>query len=265
MQHVFVRACLLTLGLLGSTMAAAQGFSALVSPPRFEDTAKAGTTYRNVVEISNISGSPSHFTLKTADWTLDSHGAAVFVDTLAADSCRPWVGIEAPEITIAGGAKRRYRFEVVVPPDAPSGQCRFAILIEGDPEPVANALTPPVAGRIGVIVYLTIGDGAAQLSVAGAKAETVDGRTVPVLQVRNTGNAHGRLAGLIDGVDAKGRKFVFAPSGLPVLPGETRAIALTPEGDDPDTPAAAIAFPVRLQGRLEWGGQHVDVDTVVAP
>ena len=262
-SRMSMQAAWLAFGLLSSAAASAQGFSALVSPPRFEDTAKPGTTYRNVIEISNISAAASHFTLRTADWTLDNQAAAVFADALAADSCRPWVGLEAAQITIGANAKRRYRFEVAVPAGTPSGECRFAILLEGDPEPVANSVAPAVSGRIGIIVYLTIGDAAAQLSMTSAKAGIVDGRNVPVLQVRNSGNAHGRLTGLIDGVDARGQKFVLTPSSVPLLPGETRAVALTPEGDDADTPAPAIVYPLQLKGRLEWGDQRLAIDTVV--
>jgi len=90
-------------GLWASADAAAQSFSVLVSPPRFEATAKAGETYRNVIEITNVSGQSGHYTLHTADWTLGTDGTAQFSETLAPGSCRPWVGIEAPEITIEIG------------------------------------------------------------------------------------------------------------------------------------------------------------------
>jgi hypothetical protein len=246
-----------------ASSAHAQGFSVLVSPPRFEDSATAGATYRNVFEITNVAGSAAHFTVKTADWVLDDKGAAVFADALAPDSCRPWVGIEAAEVAVPANGKRRFRFEVAVPAGAPSGECRFALMLEGDPTVVPNSSAPPVSGRIGVIVYLSIGDATPQLSVSSVAAVMIEGRRVPVLQVRNNGNAHGRLNGFVDGVDAAGRKFVFAPSGLPVLAGETRAIALMPQGDDADTPAPAIAFPVRLQGRLEVGNERVAIDAVV--
>ena len=69
---VSLLACLLisVLGcLLFAGAANAQGFSALVSPPRFEDRGEAGSTYRNVIEISNISADPAHFTVQTADWS----------------------------------------------------------------------------------------------------------------------------------------------------------------------------------------------------
>src|SRR3546814_2450812 len=183
----------------------AQGFSALVSPPRFEDSAKAGETYRNVIEITNVSAGAAHFTVQTADWTFEPDATVEFSGALAPGSCRPWVGLEAAEINLAPNAKRRYRFEVRVPTDAPAGACRFAIMIEGDPQIVPGGAAVPVSGRIGVIVYLAIGDAAAQLEVVGHEVRTVDGNDVPVPEVRNSGNAHGRLQGFVDGRDADGR------------------------------------------------------------
>jgi len=244
--------------------AAAQGFSALVSPPRFEDSAKPGTTYRNVVEISNLSPAPARYTLKTADWRLDAQGAAVFDEALAPGSCRPWVGLEAAQIEVGAQGKRRYRFEVAVPANAPAGECRFAILLEGEPEAVRGALAVPVSGRIGIIVYLAVGDAKAQLQTRATRVQRIDGRDLPVLEIHNAGNAHSRLEGLIDGTDAQGRKLAFAPSNLPILPGETRLIALQPQGDDPATPAPPVVYPLKLEGALDWDKQRLELDAVLA-
>lgn len=244
--------------------AQALGFSALVSPPRIEDTAKPGETYRNIIEITNVSENAAHMTVHTADWALQPDNGVQFSDALAPGSCRPWVGIEASEITLGGNAKRRYRFEVALPADAPAGECRFAIMIEGDPERLPGSVAMPVSGRIGVIVYLTIGDAAPRLQLAGQHVGTVDGSVVPVLSVRNTGNAHGRLEGYVSGTDASGKRYAFAPSTFPILPGETRDIALVPEGDEAGAAAPAIAYPVRLEGRLDWGSQQLDVDAAFA-
>jgi hypothetical protein len=254
----FVLACLVL-----AFPAAGQEFSALVSPPRFEARAQPGETYRNVVEITNVSGQSASFVVRTADWTLDANGGAVFSDALAPGSCRPWVGIEAARITLQPQAKRRYRFEVAVPADAPAGQCRFALMIEGDAQAIPGSVAPPVSGRIGVIVYLAVGDAAARLEVTGTARQTVEGQALPVLQVRNSGNAHGRPGGFLDGMAADGRKIVFTPSGLPVLPGETRAIVLTPQSDDPDEAAPAIAYPLRVRGRLEWEDGRLELDQLV--
>ncbi|MGH8031641.1 MAG: hypothetical protein ACREO8_04565 [Luteimonas sp.] len=255
------RVLMIACSLMLPGIASAQGFSALVSPPRFEDSAQAGTTYRNVVEISNVSERSAHFTVKTADWSLTPDNAVQFSEALAPASCRPWVGIEATEITIGPNSKRRYRFEVAIPAGTASGECRFAIMIEGDPENVAGGAAVPVSGRIGVIVYLTIGDAAAALEITAHKVLVVDGREVPVLSVRNSGNAHGRMQGFVDGSDADGRRYAFAPATFPVLPGETRDIALAPQGDDDDTPAPALAYPLQLKGRLDWGKQRLDIES----
>lgn len=258
------RAWLALCALLLSSSVAAQGFSALVSPPRFEATAQAGTTYRNVVEITNLSLKSEHYALHTADWTLDADGTAEFSEALAPGSCRPWVGIEAPELNIAANAKRRYRFEVAVPAGTPSGECRFAIMLEGDPETLKGNLAVPVSGRIGIIVYLIIGDAAPRLELLGQQTETVQGRVLPVLRVRNAGNAHGRLEGLVDGKDAAGHAIAFAPSNLPILPGETREIVLTPEGDNDATLAPPIVYPLSMKGRLDVGSQRLDIDATIA-
>lgn len=255
---------LLALSVLLSATAGAQGFSALVTPPRFEDSVKPGTVYRNVIEITNVSGQRANYLLKTADWELDASASAVFSDALAPASCRPWVGIEATEISIESNTKRRFRFEVAVPADAPSGECRFAIMLEGEPQAARGAVPVPVSGRIGIIVYIAIGDAAARFEVLGSQAQTVDGRVLPALRLRNNGNAHGRMEGLVDGKDGSGRSFSFAPSGVPILPGETRLVLLTPEGDNPDTPAPAIVYPLVLKGRLDWGSQRIDIATTVA-
>ncbi|ALN60601.1 hypothetical protein GLE_5260 [Lysobacter enzymogenes] len=245
--------------------AGAQGFSALVSPPRFEDRAKPGSVYRNVVEITNVSARAARYTLKTADWTMDAHGAVAFDTALAPGSCRPWVGLEAAQIDVAANGKRRYRFEVAVPADAPAGECRFAILLEGEPESAGGALALPVSGRIGIIVYLAVGEAAARLHVVETTTAQVDGQRVPVLRVRNEGNAHTRLEGLIDGIDASGRRYGLQPSSLPILPGETRTLALTPQADDADSAPPALAYPLQLKGALEWDRQTLPLDLRLTP
>ena len=129
MQYrAFVLVFFLGAGLCGSLQA--QEFAALVSPPRFELTAKPGQTLRHVFELNNRSMAPTPFLFHTADWTLGPDYGVIFMDELQPASCRQWVALERPEVTLAGGATLRYRFEVAVPPDAQAGECRFGVLIE---------------------------------------------------------------------------------------------------------------------------------------
>jgi len=241
----------------------AQEFAAVVSPPRFEDRAKPGDTYRNVIEINNVSSRSGRYTVETADWTLDANGAPVFSKSLAAGSCRPWVGIEAAEILVEGKGKRRFRFEVQVPADAPVGECRFAIMIEGEPQLVRGVVPLPVSGRIGVIVYLAIGDAAPSMQVLDTIGIDAQGQRLPALRVRNAGNMHARLEGFLAAVDAEGQRIVLIPDNSPILPGATRDIALYPQSEG-GAQAPKIAYPVRIRGRLDADRQRLDIETSLA-
>lgn len=248
---------LLSLAVLAPAVGA-QGFDAQISPPRFEDSAKPGTVYRNVVEISNVAPTSMRLSVGTADWVLDEGGTAQFSAPLAPQSCRPWTALEATQIEIQANGKRRFRFEVRVPENAADGQCRFALMFEGEPATVPG-IAMPVAGRIGVIVYLDIGNGRSALRVVGSGTAEIGGQTLPVIRIENTGSAHGRLNGLLDAVDAKGERWTLSPSSLPVLPGSTRDVPLSPLVADGEP--STIAFPVHIKGRLDWRDQRIDIDT----
>ncbi len=254
--------CML-LGLVGialSASAQAQGFAAMVSPPRFELATKPGKTSRSVIEVGNRSSAPAKFLIHTADWTLAKDFGVSFHDDLQEDSCRPWVALERPEVVVPGGGTLRYRIEVTVPADAPAGECRFAVMIEGDQPSIArsNGLNVPVTGRIGVIIYLTVGGGAPDLEVLGPMTAKLNGQQVPTLRVHNAGNAHGRMSGFLTGTDAKGVSYDFTPSDFPILPHEEREVFLTPSTPANDHPT--LTFPVTVKGTLEWGEHKTELN-----
>ena len=240
--------------------ATAEGFAALVSPPRFELTAKVGATLRQTLEISNRSAESAHYRIHTTDFDLTAQYGVNFHDDLQAGSCRPWVALERGDVTLPGGGTMRYRFEIAVPADAPAGECRFAMLIEDADDALAEAgkVRLPIAGRIGVIVYVTIGDAAPSLEVFGPHVLTVNGKRVPSLRVHNDGNAHGRVSGFLTGKDATGRRFDFTPSDFPILPTEEREVYFMPSLPDNDSPT--LTYPVTVRGTLEWTGGNIPVD-----
>jgi hypothetical protein len=250
----------MALGLGSAANANAQGFAALVSPPRFEMAARAGQTLRSTLEISNRSTAATRYRVHTADWTLSRDFSVQFQDELLADSCRPWVSIERPEILVPGGATMRYRFEVSVPPGVSATECRFGILIEGSEPSIAQSsgLQLPVTGRIGVIVYVTVGDAAPILEVFGTQIVHLNGQDVPTLRLHNSGNAHGRVSGFLTGTDAKGVSYDFTPSDFPILPHEERELFLTPSNGRDEHPT--LTFPVTVKGTLEWGNQRTELD-----
>jgi hypothetical protein len=215
---------------------------------------------RQVLEITNRASTPSRYRVHTADFILGADYGVTFHDELLPDSCRPWVAIERPVVALPPGGTIRYRFEVQVPKDAPAGECRFGIMIEADEPAVAKAgsVQLPIVGRIGVIVYVTVGDAVPRIEVFGPDVVTLNGKQVPALRVQNLGSAHTRLSGFLTGKDATGKKYDFTPSDLPILPGEKREVFLTPSTSDDQSPT--LTFPVTVQGTLEWADQTTQLD-----
>jgi hypothetical protein len=241
-------------------LAHAAGFAAVVSPPRFELTSRAGSKLRQVFSLTNGSNTPVKFRVHTADFTLGADYGVTFLDALQPGSCRPWVALERPEAPLPAGGTIRYRFEVQVPPDAPAGECRFGILIENEEPSIAQAgtLKLPITGRIGVIVYVIVGGAKPAIDVFGPSVVTLNGQKVPALRVHNGGDAHARMGGFLYGTDAKGIRYDFSPSTLPILPGEVRQVFFTPSLPGNDHPQ--LTFPVTVQGKLEWSDQSTELN-----
>jgi hypothetical protein len=250
---------------LAMSSAFAQGFAAMVSPPRFELTAKPGQTQRHALEIMNADLQPATYRIRTADWTLDDKAVVQLSDALAPGSCRPWVAIERREVTVGSGQRYRYRFEVT-PPAGATGECRFALAIQGAAETVnaGGNVNIPIAGQIAVIVYVTLDGAAPKLEVVRSAVVERDGQKIPAIYVRNTGDAHGRLDGFLEGADASGRRLDFTPNGLPILPGETREIVLNVATNDASARPVAT-FPLAIRGNLEWSGNSTPFEARFAP
>lgn len=228
-------------------------FSLAISPPRFELSARPGERVREIVEFTHTGTRPGAYTVKTADWTLQPDGSVDFVDALLPGSCRPWVAIERRELAVSQGRPYRFRFEVAPPADTPPAECRFALMVEGRSETVTSGVPLAFAARIGLIVYVAVGDVAPVIELAGTGLKQLDGRTLPAIRIRNSGSAHGRLAGYLNGTDASGARLEFQPESSAILPGETRDIALiASKPGDADAPVT-VSFPLTITGKVEWG------------
>ena len=153
--------------------------------------------------------------------------------------------------------------EVAPPPGTPPTECRFAIVISGAEEQISPGgdVSFPVRGQIALIVYVAVGDVKPHLKIVKADVVDLNGIQSPVLIVENTGTAHGRLSAFLSGTDANGKTREFAPSTLPILPGETRMIALTiDDGGDAveaqiqprsgDKEPDLIAYPLKVSGTM---------------
>ena len=249
--------------LLSASSAQAQ-FAASVTPPRFEVSVEPGQVSRQVLEISHAVVGTGVYRVYSNDWTLDAAtGAVGFYDTLQPGSCRPWVTLERKEVSVTNGTRVRFRFEVAPPAGTTPMECRFALMVEGKPQEVkaGASVSIPMSGRLGVIVYVSVGGAKSALELGAISTGPFDGQTVPVMTVVNTGKATGRLAGIVNGKDAAGNTFEFSPETSPILPGQSRQIALqlyAPGRRAAQANAAAAAqpqikWPLTLRGTLEYG------------
>ena len=195
----------------------------------------------------------------------DNGSVTIHGEELQDGSCRPWTRIERRRIRVAPESSRRYRFQVRVPDDAPAGECRVALLIEGTEEETVMAGTEqvkfPVQGRIAVIIYVAVGDASPKLNLLELAMDKVNQREIPVAVFRNDGNAHGRPSGILDGIDAVGNKQEFTVSPSPIMPGQTRRIPIWPA----EQVAGDIVSPLKLQGTIEWNGGKKEIDETVSP
>jgi hypothetical protein len=166
------------------------------------------------------------------------------------------VALERRSVVINPNVSRKIRFEIQIPPGTPAGECRFALMIEQDESTLSQAmagnLPVPVQGRIGVIVYVRIGDAAPKLRLLDVGLANVNGVPTPVARVVNEGNAHDRLDGVVGAVDGDGQKINFVVSQRPILPGETRQLPFSVYlMVAAEKPIIKWRTPLQLKGSLE--------------
>lgn len=264
---VALPAILLVLGLPDVSLG---DFALRISPPNFEFKAKPGQIVRDTISIENTDIKRGTYTVRTADWELNDNGGVTMYPAdqpITSTSCRPWTRIERKTLSLAPNRPKRYRFEVHVPNDAPDGECRFAIVIAPSADNAGamsmGSLNVPVVGSIAVIVYVTVGDAAAELSLTEAKRVNMGKKDVVVVRLRNSGNAHARPFGSLNVKDAKGKSAELLIVPFPVLAGRTWDIQLAV---DPRLSGIesldALTFPISLKGLVEWDGGKLKIDTV---
>lgn len=248
--------------------AQAAGFSAMVSPPRFELQGKPGEVIRQIVTIENGGDVAASFAIRTADWDLSADGAVtIHPPELQPGSCRPWARLERRAIRLQPHLDKRFRFEIHVPAEAPEGECRLAILVEpGEDKDVlatARNIRFPVQGRIAIIVYVNVGGAKPLLTVQSLALQAgADGQPVPVVVLENTGNAHGRPDGFLEGRDSTGKRVDLAVAQTPILPGQTRAIRIV---QTPAEGASAVSLtpPLDIKGIIEWDGGQQEIEATL--
>jgi len=260
-------ACALLPVFLAAGQASAAPFEVAVTPSRFELSAQSGKRLGQSLEIHNLGGEATEVNVRTLDWTYSPEGEVGYYDALQPGSCRPWVTLERRTVKVGARDKASFRFQLEPPADAPRGECRFMIALEGA-EPAYRAdiarggasLSLPVSGRVAVAVYVALNGAEPKMTLSRVAMKDVGGKRTPVVTVSNAGDAHGRLDGSLQAIDARGTEFEMAPEGTPVMPGQTRDIALLARGEAGKT--VQPVYPIKLKGVIDWdkGGFKVEAE-----
>lgn len=245
---------------IATAAAHAASFEVAVSPSRFEIAAKPATRAGQSLSVFNVGAEPANVAIRTLDWRYSDKGDVTYHEDLLPGSCRPWVTLERRTLRVPPRGRTSFRFQVDVPADAPRGECRFMLAIEGaepayqvrmDGNP-GSQLSLPVSGRIAIAVYVAIDGAVPKLEVRELAVQDNAGKRTPVITVSNTGNAHGRLEGSLEAVTAKGEKLELVPESTPILPGQTRVLPLSPKPDPARRTQVELAWPLKASGELEW-------------
>ncbi len=240
------------------THSMAASFEIATTPSRFELASKSPNRLGQSVDLNNLGSAATEVSVRTLDWRYSPEGGITYFDELLEGSCRPWVILERKTVKIAARSKTSFRFQIEVPDGAPRGECRFMLAIEGV-EPAYKALIEgggasmslPVSGRIAIAVYLAVNGAEPKLEISQIAMQYVNGQRTPVVTVKNTGDAHGRLEGSLDAVDANGLQFEWVPEGTPVMPGQTRSLPLSIR-TEPNQKLPSVVYPVKSKGTLDW-------------
>jgi fimbrial chaperone protein len=271
MKLNFSRFVICLLSFSACTFSIAGPFEIAASPSRFELASKSGVRVGQSLDIYNVGKSASEVSLRTLDWSYSEAGVVSYFDELQPNSCRSWVTLERKTVVVTAGSKRTFRFQIDIPADAPRGECRFMLAVEGV-EPAHKALLDsggglnlslPVTGRIAIAVYVAINGAAPKLSLTQLRVQDVKGSPTAAAIVTNQGDAHGRLDGSLDATDAKGQIYELNVEGTPIMPGQSRVLPFTAKSmgnKSAEKSAEVLTFPLKAKGILDWDNGSFKVD-----
>jgi len=164
----------------------------------FTYTLDPGTSFGDVVAISNLSDKPIHFFLYPTDAVsvADSAGFAAMKDTDKPEDVGTWIELAADEFTVEPGKRVDVPFSVTVPEDAEPGDHAGALLAvdtaeteaAGDPSD-DDGISFDVVHRLGARIYVRVGgETSPDLRIDELSVIRDGDRATVSWEVLNTGN-----------------------------------------------------------------------------
>jgi hypothetical protein len=194
------------------------------------DHVKPGAQFSRRFQVCNGTSKPITVLLYAGAAHV-SDGAFQIDAGRATNELSTWIAIEPASVTVPAGKRELATATFTVPRDAEAGE-RYAVLLAELPAKPGSA-SIPVAGRVGVRVYLDVGPGGAPKSdfeVDSLQASrTPDGKAQVTAQVHNTGLRALDITGsltLRDGPGGQTGGPYPARLGTTLAPGETEPVVV---------------------------------------
>lgn len=209
----------------GAAPAAAQ-LDLVVSPIRAEHQVESGASETNVIQVKNEGKKPERIKVYLEDWQLDAKGNVTYSRAgKNPHSCSAWMQVNPTDFRLDPGT-REVRYTLTVPPGSKPGTYWTAIVFEGMPSLEGKAVGRAVGvhGRIGVVVYETVGKPEIKAAFNDFQIHPGKGKLTFNLALANSGSAFFRLKkSWISLKNSQGQEVsrIEVPD-IPVLPGTSR-------------------------------------------
>lgn len=218
------------------------------------DHLNRGASITRTIEVSNTTSEESRLAVYPVAAEI-SDGAFSVIEGRSENELTEWIEVEPSSVTLGPGERQRATFTLTVPDDADDGE-RYGAIVAELPPRSASPGTVAVAQRVGIRIYLSVGEGSEPESdfevdtlAAGRDDE---GRPVVRTSVRNTGGRAVDLTGELRLLDGPGGVEAGPfPAQLPttLAPGDEAPVTVTLDEDLP--PGPWLARVTLRSGELE--------------
>jgi P pilus assembly chaperone PapD len=217
----------------GAAPAAAQ-VDLVVSPIRAEHQVQAGTSETNVILVKTVGTGPERIKVYLEDWQLDAKGDVTYSRAgTNPHSSSAWLQVNPTDFRLDPGT-REVRYTLTVPPGVKPGTYWTAIVLESLPaiegkQPIGRKMG--VHGRIGVVVYETVGKPEIKADFKDFQVHPARGKLTFNLTLTNSGTAFYRIKKswvILKNSQGKEVSRIEVPD-IPVLPGTSRDLEFAKE------------------------------------
>jgi hypothetical protein len=229
----------------------------VISPIQAEHQIASGTSETNLINVRNEGKQPERIKAYLEDWQLDVKGDVTYSRAGSnPHSCSAWIQVNPTDFRLDPGT-RVVRYTITVPPGAKPGTYWTAIIFEGQPvvegKPAGRMMG--VHGRIGVVIYETVGKPEIKATFRDFQVRPSKGKLTFHLSLANSGSGFYRLRKsrvILKNSQGQEVSQVEVPN-IPVLPGTSRELEFSQNVALP--PGEYLAEAVLDVGRTALLGQ----------